>query len=761
MKKIVSLLLAIGLAFTFAACSPETETLATPTNIQVSEAGVISWDAVDHATEYVVVIDGVEHTVTTTTYRPDAAGGFTYSVYAKAENYYASAPSEEKTFTVQQPAKSDITVAINGLNEVKSGKSTLLTASVSGATSDKSVTWSVTSGSEYATISSAGRLTATEVDGDKIVTVTATSNEDNTVVASKAIAIISKPTLTQAMLDKAAQSDVIGFTGYVNIGLYTFGIYEELKSTYILGVSTAMDGTNWYAEYTDSTTGLTGSLYYREHDNKACQVSISFMNEEEYSPMVDENTYQEISWAAAGLYNNFKGLKLSDFAFNEDTWRYEYVGEDPSLPARMAASANPYEFTALDFSLLIAGDTIVGFRSHGADDYTLAEGYKGKQELVVSMNVGSNTVDVPTIGKYAHEDFHDGLTAAIANMQALESYTLDYTELSVSYLTSGYTESGFVETITQDNCYFLPFDVNANTGARTYYADSAYGYKQMREGLYNTYYADGEGGYEASRAYAADFSEAKPSFAFAAEIFTQYYYDESDGTTTYYVDEYMSPVATTFYKGVGNDITLYGMFAARGYISATQSFTPYVVVKDGQIIEAAFYFYIGYIYGVIEIEYSDFNAAALPEDLEIGFETREVPTSWSQLTIIDNTDSSTTEEDTLVPADEYLVKFFGDKEIAASLPFFGDALGDTYGFGLPTSRTLSSAGKSRPAICFYYDVPLDMDYTIESSISKVERYLEGLGYERNNYGEYSKGDIVIEVVDSSLDLCIYVWKAVS
>ena len=39
----------------------------------------------------------------------------------------------------------------------------------------------------------------------------------------------------------------------------------------------------------------------------------------------------------------------------------------------------------------------------------------------------------------------------------------------------------------------------------------------------------------------------------------------------------MNPVASTFYYGVGSDINLYGIYASTGYISNTESFTPYWV----------------------------------------------------------------------------------------------------------------------------------------------------------------------------------------
>ena len=107
----------------------------------------------------------------------------------------------------------------------------------------------------------------------------------------------------------------------------------------------------------------------------------------------------------------------------------------------------------------------------------------------------------------------------------------------------------------------------------------------FNDNLYNAYYEavneKGESlGYVASRAYEKVFETCKPSFAFAPEIFNSYYIDEEDNTTTYYVDALMNPVASTFYYGVGNDINLYGIYASTGYISNTESFTPYCVVDN-------------------------------------------------------------------------------------------------------------------------------------------------------------------------------------
>lgn len=320
---------------------------------------------------------------------------------------------------IKPPVKDDISVGIKGSSEVKSGKTINLEAVVTGS-DNQTVLWEVKSGSEFATIDSEGRLTASKVSGDKVIEVTATSLADTSVVATKVITIVAKPELTQEMLD-ALNVDTIGFEGYININLYTIGIYSKLHSTHITVVKTAMDGTNWYAEYLNGDTNTQMGLYYRNHDQKACQVSVSFMNEEQYTPMQADDG-SSVSWEDAGLYNNLKGLKLSDFQFNEKTWRYEYVGSDERLDEKIVASANPYDFIADGFSLIIEDGEILGIYAKSKEDYSIAVGYKAIQELIVAINF-DETVDDTDITIYAK---WDELPAYYGTYYGTEAYNAGY-----------------------------------------------------------------------------------------------------------------------------------------------------------------------------------------------------------------------------------------------------------------------------------------------------------------------------------------------
>ena len=781
MKKLfiafISLILCVSCIFGLCACDekpapqpqPQPETkLATPSGVAVNEAGLISWSAVENATVYILKINGHENRVVGTSYQvASATAFFTFAVAAEGTGYLTSDFSAEQTFTPKQPDVpnppeppvpdlSGITVGISGGSEIRSGKSIKLKATVSG-TDNTEVVWSIAQGSEYVTIDEKGKLTAVAVDGDKTVEVVAASKANPDKKASKIITVVAQPELTQDMLD-AIKSDKISFEGYLNISLYTVGVFSKLQSTYTTVVKTAMDGTNWYAQYENGNTGTTDNIFYKNHEGFASQVGVSFMNEEEYFPMLDEND-EKVTWAESGLYNNFKNLTVDDFTFDDETWRYVYSGNDKTLAGRVTASANPYDFVPKGFSLIIEEGEIMGIYSKGEDDYTLVEQYKAVQELFVALNCG-DSVDVLTISKYSHEDIHDDLQTAIDNMRDLESYTLDYKMITASYMSSGYVQEGFVETITPEMCHFAPYEVSYDAyGGEVHVPVESYnyGYKKISDNLYNTYMLQ-EGAYEAIRAYAETFDKARPSFAFAAEIFRTFFTDEEAGTTTYYVDGLMSSVASTFYYGVGNDVNLYGIFATEGRTSETQTFTPYVVVKDGYIVEACFYFYLGSIYGVVELEYKDFNTAEIPEDLEVSFETREVPSSWSQMDFILNDKQGPNGEDVTQNALEYWKELFGEDVEESEIPFFGIPLGDTFGFGLTTFHISASTNKANEGVVLYYDVPLDVDYTIDSSLEAIEEYLLELGFTKNKFDEFRKGDICVAPTDSSLDLLIYVWK---
>lgn len=573
-----------------------------------------------------------------------------------------------------------------------------------------------------------------------------------------------KPDLTDAMFD-AFDTEYISFDGTDEVAFYDIRT-NKFNESVTLNVSTSMDGQRWSGTYEDGTTGLDRTVYYAYHEGKACEVSVSLMNDENYTPILDEDG-MEISWEDAGLTNALNELSVSDFTYNEETGRYHYNKADFSVIDRIVSSANPYEFTADDFSLIISDGEIIGIQVSSTFDTTLKAGYKAEQTLIATINCGEDVVSVPTISKFEYDsDYHVYLTEALANMRALHSYNTKVKIYAQSIYTSAISASGYFETVLPDECYFQKMKVATTTDAEdTPEEGSAYGYHQFGETDYNSYMTDTDGTLQATRAYKGSLDEVKPTFAFAPEIMTGISYDQNTKEYYYYSDPNMCTVASTFYFGVGNDLNTYSIFATTGRTSATESFTPYVVTTqiDGAwyITYSCFYFNLGLMHGVVEITYSDFDAAALPSGVTVDFVQREVPSSWNELNFIQSGDSSdTTEDDQEVNAGEYLKEFYDDADVLDKMPFFGgiDYLGDCFGFGLIGSYRPDGMAYYINAITLYYDVPLDLNYSIDASLKKVYQCLTDCGFIDVGNHVYVKGNIAVEPKDVELDLTIYVYR---
>ncbi len=848
-KILIFLFIILIVVGTFFACDSD-KILDTPSNVAITEQGLITFDKVEHATSYEITIGDATYTTDTESYQvEDLTKDFTFTVIAKAEGYKDSVATEAVSFTAKTtptptptPTPTKINVGIKGSSEVKTGKTAKYSATVDGVTSTE-VTWSVREGKDYVEISADGTLTAKSVDGDKIVKIVATSTIDSTAKAEKVITIVAKPVLTQSMLDVFNNVDKMAFEGYLSLSVYSTGIVQDLQKTYTSVIKTSMDKNgHWYAEYEDASTGITQGLYYTNHGGVACQTGLSLTNDEKYEPMTDSQG-NSVSWQDAGLYNNLKNLSVSDFEFDEETWRYVYKNKNSDLVKKVIAMSNPYDFITDTFGLIIDGGEIMGLYSKAYPDETIVSGYSTIQELFVAVTT-SSTVEVPTIPTYTFDpEVHTLLKNALDNMQALTSYTLDFNELSYYLVSSTYSKVGFIETVTPTDCYYVPYETTSDAYGNEVKKKSpgdAYGYHKVSDTLYNSFAMDKDGTYSANRAFQDAFSSAKPSFAFAPEIFRSYIKDEENGTTTYYVESIMANVATTYYYGVGNsDKNLYGIYATTGYVDS-QPYLPYVTVKevDGKpyITEAGFYFYMGSLYGFITVNYSDFNtatlSAVLPEGTTaVNFETRLVPSDWSSeyTKIIASDDGTATSEDYEVSANAYLTEFFGGEKFTTTsdvtetgkvswtavdgalfyvvkitekpatttatakttvevvkdaltfesgitqdkiqeisvvayktdksnmLPFFGSVLGDTYGFCLSGMRIRDGKTSATSVLQFYYDVPLDVDYSIESSLRKVKQQLLDNGFVQNAKGEYIKNGVIVQPMDVSLDFIIYVW----
>lgn len=592
------------------------------------------------------------------------------------------------------------------------------------------------------------------------------SSSENTSSSSSSISSEEKkvPTLTQEMFD-VFDTEYISFDGTDEIALYDIRTGKYVESYYYT-VATAMNGTYWTATYLDGGLGTNRTMFFKNHEGLACEVSVNLMNEENYIPALDDHG-KTITWENSGMKNYLNELEVSDFEYKKETGRYHYKTPSDDLAQNIVSSANPYDFIVDDLSLIITDDEIIGINASSKFDTTISAGHKAEQTLIATINYGEDIVEVDTITKFKYDaEHHDLLASALTKMRNLTSYKTKVKFYTQTIYSQGITAEGYFETITPTDLYFEELKAATTSNPTDEpIANSAYGYHKFSDTEYNAYYTQQVDAttyaLTASRAYKGTIKDVQPTFAFAPEIMTSVSYDEDTGETYYYSDVNMSNVATTFYSGLGNDINMYGIFATIGYTSDTEGFTPYVVVNsDGYISYACFYFNLGLMYGVAEISYSDFDSASLPEGTEISFTKKEIPSSWNDLTIIKSTESTSTDDDVEINAGDFLKEFFNDENILDSMPFFGgvDYLGDAYGFGMTNKYRPEGMSFYVDGITLYYDVPLDLNYSIETSLNKVHDCLVDNGFINMGNDVYVKGDITIVPVDNELDLMIYIYR---
>ncbi len=841
-KKILSLLLAVAMTLSvFVSCGdkPESENFAAPANLSVDERGVVTWDKVENAVMYYVYYGDKQEFVQTETFTlPEPDKKCTVSVQAVVKTSNGNVSTEKSAEIEYEPYvepfdSSVVKIAITADKTViKSGatgegrNSVTFRATVNNAEkgADTSVEWTIVSGEDSVESSSANgnefTITAKSgVTGDRDIMVSATSVAYPKVSASKSVEVVSRPTLTQAMLDKAASSDKIGFEGYVNIDVYTRvqGKKGKLYTSQVSTIKTSMSGDNdadektrntWSAEYLSSSLGITQQVYCRKRaDGVACEIGVSFMNEEQLYPIEDEDG-NKITWEESGYYNNFVGLSVDDFYLDEETWRYAYDTEKNGFDKvkKMIASANPYEFEPTNFELIIDDGEIIGISSVSEDSYSIVAGYVSVQTLRAVFNVGDN-VKVTTIGKfktleeYKNDGTEDGqtmyerlsiLNEAIGNMQSLKSYKTEFSNEQVTNLGVQWTtREGYDEIITEDYRYFTKCTLTTenNRTVRNYASTGMYGYKKIKDkDIYNSFTdarekADENLLFKTTRAFTGSFDDSKPSFAFSPEIFTTTAHTDQEGYDEYYfyVDGTMTQVATTLYKSLGTDYQLYGIFAKVAQNTSGQTIPPYIVVKKGDdgkwyIEYAAFYYDMGLMQGLVQIEYGDYNAATIDDATKAAIDaagTRELPKEWNDVQIVTTVtdEESGKTKDIYTPAGDFMIGgngaegYFGTKLFAirgAEIPFFGDkdCLGDTFGVGSEsyfTATDTTGNGYKQEAMDLFYDVPLDLDDTITTSLEKVYKFLVDKGFVKGTDSVYRKGNLCIKAVDSSLDLHIYIW----
>ena len=200
--------------------------LSAPTNVAASDGTyadkvTVSWSVVSGANTYYVYRNTSNNsgsasllgTTSSTSYTDSSiALGTTYYYWVKAYANSSSSYSDMSSADAGYPLKALVSIEIIGPDSLDAGSNVTykcIATYSDGAKADVTPTWTITSGSSYATISSAGVLTAKDSLVNRSVTIKAEFTNNGTASTTKAITIYGVIPLATA-LDNSSLTFVTG-----------------------------------------------------------------------------------------------------------------------------------------------------------------------------------------------------------------------------------------------------------------------------------------------------------------------------------------------------------------------------------------------------------------------------------------------------------------------------------------------------------------------------------------------------------------------
>ena len=342
-----------------------------------------------------------------------------------------SSSSSSSSIPSSSSIKNEISISVSGPKAVRYGNTIELTVNVTG-TENKTVIWKKSS--DLISISNNIVSVTRQVEEDTEVTITVQPVADLSKEYSFVITVLAPepdPVLTQDMLD-VLKTDKIEFNGTTTIDLYSIASDKYYSST-IVESYTNMKDNFWSAAYANSTTGKTEYLIYENYQGNACQVGLSLMNEESYTPITDDNGLP-VKWEDANLYNPLISLSVENFTYNKESGLFDYNGTNEKLLSQLSTSCTPYEFDAVKFSLRVEYNQITSIVLVTGEDYRVQTGYKAIQTLEAYFNTG-DLVKYPYINKYTLEEEHKKY--AFITVAMGKGITNIFKDLGVDYVIEG------------------------------------------------------------------------------------------------------------------------------------------------------------------------------------------------------------------------------------------------------------------------------------------------------------------------------------
>ena len=571
-------------------------------------------------------------------------------------------------------------------SQIKKGETVQVTARVTGAKNTK-VSWSV-SHPDVVSVDENGLVTMTgDITIDTIVTITATSEENNTVKATKTL--IAKAPIVEGRVGELT-SDMLVAVGNPSItvtGTVT-DVYNDINtpsnsSNEVYEFVIEMADGAWKASWNHlgSKNVITSNYRRGDKDNikdqngnsghEMLEMIINKDNAVYAKPIKDYMSHPTV-WESQHLWNHLSNLNVNKFTYDVENDVYVYSVDPESvddmyLMTYFAFSLTPIlgnEDTFMELYLYVEDGAITKLLAQTAvvmlgDDPENPDATEYTTIEIEFSKVGPTVVPDPA--PYEAAQYADKLQAALDNMKDADNYTFrvvdsmdaipdtgDYDMTSVGgastfvtgspvYLGAYQNSLSSVGTVGSVGYVTPEAIVIATTGKYSYSLDGKNyhteysGYKQNTDGTYDEFKRD-VNGFFGTKKVAGNILDIMPDFELSANIFrlTGMMINVDTGK-----EEYTFALREA---AITRDVAM--QLCAYSYAddaSATSAMLLTIKVdEDGNLISVQFPYDLSGVYGgSCVVTYGNVGTTTIEEGAFDNYRPRVPETAWSQYTLVD------------------------------------------------------------------------------------------------------------------------------
>ena len=571
-------------------------------------------------------------------------------------------------------------------SQIKKGETVQVTARVTGAKNTK-VTWSV-SHPDVVSVDENGLVTMTgDITIDTIITITATSEENNTVKATKTL--IAKAPVVEGRVGELT-SDMLVAVGNPSItvtGTVT-DVYNDINTPanssnevyeYVIEMADGAWKASW--NHRGSKNTITSNYCRGDKDNvkdqngnsghEMLEMIIDKDNKVSAKPIKDYMSYPAV-WESQHLWNHLSNLNVNKFTYDVENDVYVYSVDPESvddmyLMTYFAFSLTPIlgnEDTFMELYLYVEDGAITKLLAQTAvimlgDDPENPDATEYTTIEIEFSKVGTTVVADPA--PYEAAQYADKLQAALDKMQAADNYTFrvvdsmdeipdtgDYDIMSIGgastfvagspvYLGAYQNTISSVGTVGSVGYVTPEAIVIATTGKYSYSLDGKNyhteysGYKQNTDGTYDEFECD-VNGFFGTKKVAGNILDIMPDFELSANIFrlTGMMINVDTGKEEYTFALRESAIT----RDVAMQLCAYSY--ADDAAATSAMLLTIKVDEDGNLISVQFPYDLSGVYGgSCVVTYGNVGTTTIEEGAFDNYRPRVPETAWSQYTLDD------------------------------------------------------------------------------------------------------------------------------